>query len=86
MVDVVVSERIMVIYYFDVSVILVVVMSFSILNLLIFNINLVVFYEKFVLSVGVLVLRIFWVNEDGYVVIENSVSYYVICEKGVLLF
>lgn len=86
MVDVVVSDRIMVIYYFDVSVILVVVMSFSILNLLIFNINLVVFYEKFVLSVGVLVLRIFWVNEDGYVVIENSVSYYVICEKGVLLF
>lgn len=86
MVDVVVSERIMVIYYFDVSVILVVVMSFSILNLLIFDINLVVFYEIFVLSVGVLVLRIFWVNEDGYVVIENSVSYYVICEKGVLLF
>lgn len=86
MVDVVVSERIMVIYYFDVSVILVVVMSFSILNLLIFDINLVVFYEIFVLSVGVLVLRIFWVNEDGYVVIENSISYYVICEKGVLLF
>lgn len=81
--DAVVSERTMVTHHLDASVTPAAVMSSSISNPSTLDTNLVAFHETSVSSVGVLVLRIPRANEDGHVVIENSISHHVTCEKGV---
>lgn len=74
------------VYYFYVGVILVVVVCFSVLNLFVFYIDLESFYEVFIMCVFFLGLWIFGVSEDGYVIVENSVCYYIEGEKCMLLF
>lgn len=74
------------VYYFNVCMVLVVVVGFCVLNLFVFYIYLIVFYKKFVVSVFILMLWVFWIGEDSYIVVKYSIDYYIVGEEDVKLF